>query len=291
MEGGGVTDKKSTPSISLGTRFPIKRVVLVALALLAVLLSVWLFVPRKLPPGISLTDSWVLRENQTGPIIGDLGGVPVSIPKPYAHFVEYDGDPHFMEKRIGPPPPRTHASKLASFGFEIRFPDMEPDTDKTKAEKKASTIQTTMWMRVGIDSHSAYGTGGDEALENYTAAIAETSAQRRYEPLPKETYGLSGFAPVITNSARKSPGGEWYDRNIYVHRDKNGLVDTYIECSNKTHSSARCKQYFNLRPAMRIHVWVNYRKDLLPQWREIQASVTQVILGFRVNQTSNNNPK
>lgn len=286
-----MTDKKSTPTIPQGTRLPIKRVVLAALALSVVFALAWLFVPGKLPPGISLADSWVLRENQTGPIVGDLGGVPVSIPKPYAHFVEYDGDPHFMDKRNEPPPPRTHASKLASFGFEIRFPDMEPDTEETKAEKKASTIQTTTWMRVGIDSHSAYGTGGDDFLEKMTAAIAEITPQRRYEPLPKEIYGLTGFAPVITDVARKKPAGESYDKNIYIHRDKNGRVDTYIKCSNRTHQATVCEQYFNMRPAMRIHVSVGYRKALLPQWREIQASVTQVILGFRVNQTSNDNPQ
>lgn len=289
MEDGGVTDKKSTPLIPPGTPFPIKRVILAALALSVVFAMAWLFIPRKLPPGISLADSWVFRENQTGPIIGDLGGVPVSIPKPYAHFVEYDGDPHFMEKRIGPPPPRTQNSKLASFGFEIRFPDMEPVTEKTKVEKKATTIQTTTWMRVGINSHSHYGTAGDESLDNYAARIAETTAQRRYEPLPKETYGLTGFAPVITDEARKKPAGDAYDRNIYIHRDKNGRVDTYIECSNRTHAAAPCEQYFNLRPDMRIQVSVGYRKGLLPQWREIQSSVTQVILGFRVNQTSNHN--
>lgn len=275
-------DRELTPP--LRTRSPVKRVVLVALALAAVLVSAWLFISGQLPPGISYANSAAVQESRTGPIIGDLGGVPVSIPRPYARFVEYDGDPHFMEKRKGLPPQRTQASKLASFGFEIRFPDMEPETEKTKAEKKASTIQKTMWMRVGINSHSAYGAGGDDFLEKQAAAIAETTAQRRYEPLPKETYGLSGFAPVITDLARMKPAGEWYDRNIYIHRDKDGRVDTYIQCSNKTHSAVRCKQYFNLKPAMRIHVTVNYRKALLPQWREIQASVTQVILGFRVNQ-------
>jgi hypothetical protein len=282
-------------SLTSLARSPIKRIVLAALALSVVFALAWLFIPGKLPPGILLSDSWVFRENQTGPIIGDLGGVPVSIPKTYAHFVEYDGDPHFLEKRIGPPPPRTQASKIASFGFEIRFPDMEPITEKTKAEKKASTIRTTMWMRVGINSHSHYGTGGDEALEKYTAAIAEPGAKRyRYEPLPKETHGLSGFTPVGTDLSRRNLGGggaDMSDENIYVHRDKNGRVDAYIECSNMTHSAARCEQYFILRPAMRIRVRVNYRKDLLPQWREIQASVTQAVLGFRVNQTSDNNPR
>lgn len=271
------------------------RLALVAVALSAIIISAWLFIPRRLPPSISLGDSWVFRENQSDSIIGDLGGVPVSIPKPYAHFVEYDGDPHFMEKRIGLTPSRTQTSKLTSFGFEIRFPDMAADTEEAKAEKEASTIQTTKWMRVGIASHSAYGAGGDESLEKYTSAITEPGRHRyRYEPLPTETQGLSGFTPVGTDLSRRNLGGggaDMSDQNIYVHRDKNGRVSTYIECGNMTHSADRCKQYFNLKPAMRVRVWVNYRKDLLPQWREIQTSVTKVILGFRVNPPSSNDPK
>ena len=57
-------------------------------------------------------------------MVGDLGGVPVAIPRHFANYVEYEGDPGFGEKRIGPRPERTHASKLTSFGFDVRFPDM-----------------------------------------------------------------------------------------------------------------------------------------------------------------------
>lgn len=296
---GGQTGKAAGPNDSgQGAKRPDliplarKRLIVAMIASAAVLLLVWLLVPKNLPAGQSLGDSWVIKENQSDPVIGDLGGVPVAIPKPYANFVEYDGDPHFMEKRKAPPPTRTQDSKLASFGFEIRFPDMEPVTAKTEAAKRNATIQTTMWMRVGIDSNSHYGAAGDQSLERYFEAIADPRAHRyRYEPLPNETYGLSGFTPVGTNLSRRNLGGggaDWNDKNIYVHRGQDGRVDTYIACSNMTHSAAVCEQHFSLLPAMRIRVSVSYRKDLLPQWREIQASVTQVILGFRINPYSNN---
>ena len=40
-------------------------------------------------------------------VIGDLGGMPVKIPRYFASYVEYDGDPGFGEKRPSSPPIRT----------------------------------------------------------------------------------------------------------------------------------------------------------------------------------------
>lgn len=236
-----------------------------------------------------LSDSWVLKENRNGPVIGDLGGVPVSIPKPYANFVEYDGDPHFMEKRKEPTPKRTYQSKLASFGFEVRYPDMAPVTDETSSEKRKANIHTTMWMRVGINSHSHYGGAGDDLLERKASAIWKANAHPYvYKPLATKVHGLTGFAPIGPDESKRLQqvgGADMNDVNIYFHRNEAGQVDTYIDCSNMAHAAAGCRQVFNLQPQMRIRVTVSYRRDLLPHWREIQNSVSKVILGFRVAQT------
>jgi hypothetical protein len=219
-------------------------------------------------------------------VIGDLGGVPVSIPKPYAHFVEYDGDPHFMEPRKGPPPKRTFQSRLRSFGFEIRYPDMAPLTDETEKQQKQENIYTTTWMRVGINTGSIYG--GDTTLAShlhYKLTLKQGFPPYRYEKLPDTAFGLIAYAPVgFDESKRTRPGGAGYnDRNIYFHRDQDGNVDTYIECSNVSHAAGECRLEFNLQPAMRAIVSVSFRKGLLPHWKEIQSSVAQVILGFRIN--------
>lgn len=248
---------------------------------------VWLSAPAKPDRIEHLSDSWVLKENRNGPVIGDLGGVPVSIPKPYANFVEYDGDPNFMEKRKEPAPKRTYESKLASFAFEVRYPDMAPVTDENAAEKRKENIHTTMWMRVGVDSHSHYGGAGDEFLEKEVMAIFDPKAHRYpYQPLPEKVHGLTGYFPVGADESKRlqqAGGADWNDKNLYFHRDEAGRVDAYIECGNMAHSADRCKLFFNLKPNIRVRVWVNFRRDLLPNWREIQNSVSKVILGFRVN--------
>lgn len=269
-----------------------KRIFLVSFAMLSALILTWLVVPSKPRPIQNLGDSWVFRENQTAPIIGDLGGVPVSISKPYAHFVEYDSDPHFMEQRKGPPPKHTFQSKLRSFGFEIRYPDMAALTDETAKQQRLETIYTTTWMRVGINSNSYYGSAGDAFLETKIAAIPAGNYYR-YKELPGRVHDLSGYTPLGIDKSRRGYGvlvdgkvADMNDENIYFHRDQDGKADAYIKCSNMLHEAASCELKFNMLPTMRAHVSVSFRKELLPHWKEIRSSVTQVILGFRVHPSS-----
>jgi hypothetical protein len=97
-----------------------------------------------------LANSRMSQEAQVGPTIGDLGGLPVSIPPRIARFVEYEGDPHFLEPRHGPRPVRTFESKLRSFGFEVRFPDMALVHDETPEQKREIHSFNTMWLSVGV---------------------------------------------------------------------------------------------------------------------------------------------
>lgn len=256
---------------------------------LSLLLLIWISASSRPEVIRNLDESWVLRENRNGPVIGDLGGVPVSIPRPYANLVEYDGDPNFMEKRKGPPPRRTFQSRLRSFAFEIRYPDMAALTDETAKQKKLENSYTTMWLRVGLSSGSDYGS--PEVLERHISRkinLKQTFPPYRYEKLPDPAFGLTVYAPVgFDEATRHSPsGGDYNDKNVYFHRNQDGKADAYIECSNAVHAGASCRLKFNLAPVMRANVSVSFRKGLLPHWQEIQSSVTQVILGFRAEPSS-----
>lgn len=273
-----------------------KRVTIVAGTAICLLTLAWLFFSASPRTGLSIANSLVLKEKQASLVIGHLGGSPVTIPQAYAHFVEYDGDPHFMEPRKSPPPERTFQSGISSFGFEIRFPDMAVASNKPEAEVQKADIHTTMWMRVGVLSNSTYGSSGDDAFERAVNMIplSETAPDFKltkyyFQRIPGKTYGLDGLTPVGADESRRAigqRGADMRDKNIYFHRGTDGNVDTYIECSNMTHLAARCEQKFNLRPAIRAHVSVDYRKELLPQWKQIQDSVSTVILGFRSNPQS-----
>lgn len=232
--------------------------------------------------------SWS-HKKLTEPVVGDLGGVPVAVPRPFARFVEYGADPHFMERKGWSVPERTFQSKLRSFGFEVRYPDMASVEVKTPAEKD---IHTTMWMRVGINTGENYGI--DDSLDyrkksrinsNYPC----TSKCFTYVPLPEKTYDLTGYTPtgsgvdVEKRSINFGRGTDMRDKNIYYYEDDSGHVTTFIECSNRAHAAAPCTQFFNLNPLMKAHVTVSYRKGLLPHWQQIQQSVTELIYSFETN--------
>lgn len=262
------------------------------------LFAAWAWLNIKITNFYLLTNSWISKENQTGPVIGDLGGIPVMIPHEFAHFVEYEGDPHFMEQRKGPAPKRTVQSKLRSFGYEVRFPDMLGVTKETWSEKNKAKPADTNWMRVGIDYFGSNPTPTlglqiklDEIPTKKWNAVHIPSDpainwrdKHGYTLSPNLIYGLKVYEVYGYDDTKrdKIPGNDISDENIYFQVDLQGKVDTYIRCSNIRQDFAPCQQYFYLSNAKYTEISVSYRIGFLPQWQEIQAAVTQQILGFAV---------
>lgn len=246
-----------------------------------------------------VVNSWVSNGNKPGPTIGDLGGIQVSIPHPIARFVEYEGDPHFLEPRKGPRPVRTFQSKLRSFGFEVRFPDRALLTDKTFGDKHKSNIYNTMWLGVGVNVapyHNALGLKRQVDAIPYPSQVHESEAapglpartwkeEHGYIRSPKPLYGLVVNEVQGYDEAKryKFPGVDTGDENIYYHVDESGNVDAYIWCSNIKHDAAPCEHSFILPQAKNTMIEVGYRIGLLPYWHEIQEAVGDTILGFAVS--------
>ena len=285
----------------------LKRIIFTLLTVILLLViggGIFLYIGMK--PYRQLAGSWIFKENQNGAVIGDLGGIPVSIPHHFARFVEYQDDPHFLEPRKGPAPIRTEQSKLRSFGFEVRFPDMAPLTDATREEKRKSNIFNTMWLHVGVDvapwnnelglkrsvdaipSPSKIWVVGDMGPGLPARTWKEPHGYLRSDNL---LYGLVVNEVQGYDEAKryKFPGVDGSDKNIYYHVDKQGKVDTYIECSNVKHDAAPCEQYFILPTVNNTMVKVLYRIGFLPQWTEIQDSVSKVMLGFAVDPKNKDN--
>jgi hypothetical protein len=215
--------------------------------------------------------------------IGHLGGVPVSIPKEFAKFLEYDGDPGFLEKRKEPAPKRTFESGICSFGFDIRYPDMMPVNAQTWEEKRKAHRYTTMWVHVGVRSNSAYQDRSKARMAISAKALLKSEALLyHHEKQQEKVHGLTAYIPTKVDLSRREMGSN-LDRNVYFHYLKNGDVDAYIACSNRNHEAAPCSHRFDLAPELKVSVDVSYRKGMLPYWREIQDGVSKVLLGFRVD--------
>jgi hypothetical protein len=230
-------------------------------------------------------------------LVGDLGGMPVRIDRHIVRLVEYDGDPGWGPPRKGPPPERTHASRLASFGFHVRYPDMRSLDD---AEMRADyeryhpimkpveygLSEINPWLRGGIQSGSSYP-GHGFLNRRYVALLDPTqqSVNGKYVPEPSSIKGLdlfihSGNHPYSGLPLRYEAGGD----DTYVRRTPQGKVTTYIRCGYRsgTERLAWCEQTWSMESHdLGMVVNVMYRPGLLPQWQDIQTKVSQFILDFK----------
>lgn len=230
-------------------------------------------------------------------LVGDLGGMPVRIDRHIVRLVEYDGDPGWGDARKGPPPERTHASRLASFGFYVRYPDMRSlNEPEMRADfERYHPIMKPMeyglrdkdpWLNGGISSGNRYP--GHGFLDRLYAALLDPTQQSTlgaYLPEPTPIKGLdlfirSGNHPHNGTPMRYEAGNS----DTYVHRTREGQVTTYIRCGyqSTTQRPTSCTQEWSMEEFdLNIVVEITYRHGLLPLWQDIQAKVSQFILDFK----------
>ncbi|MDR3352677.1 MAG: hypothetical protein LBO00_06725 [Zoogloeaceae bacterium] len=154
-------------------------------------------------------------------VVGDLGGMKVVIPRHYAEYVEYDGDPAaFSGKRKGPTPERTFNSRLRSFGMDVRFPDMKGlENFQIRTEKRKQSIHENMWLSVGIMAGESYA--GDGFLDRRASYIYKPGEYwwNNYKRLPDDFHGLEVYVVADLDPRTGKPGWESTDTlDVYIHR-------------------------------------------------------------------------
>lgn len=246
------------------------------------------------------------RYAKTEVVIGDLGGVPVKIPRHFAEFLEYDGDPGFGEKRKGSRPERTYQSKIASFGFDVRYPDKAgKSTEALRQDFKAQNIFMTTWFDVGIRAGDFYP--GDGFIQYSTERVLTPELwgiDRHKQPEhhwvrePKLLHGLTvyyhpGVDPLTGKLWREyslSTGQAWDAEDLFVYWDKSNKAIARISCSNRRTHSAPCRHHFSMEPDMKVEVYMSYRRGMLEHWREIQMIARETLLSFKVAPPTQNTP-
>ncbi|MBP9712797.1 MAG: hypothetical protein KBD60_03785 [Sterolibacterium sp.] len=229
-------------------------------------------------------------------VVGDLGGMKMTIPRYYAEYVEYDGDPGFGEKRKGARPERTFDSRLRSFGMDVRFPDMKGLVDaQTREDKRRQPLREDSWLYVGITAGEHYpGDGSLDRLTNGHLFHAYTPESKRYwgdtyMRLPEPVFGLEAYVLSGTDPRTGKPARESEDTNdVYIHRLPSGKVDAFIDCGRTfvPGGVARCDMYYSLEPKAHVGVNASFRRGLLPEWQQIQQSSRELLLSFEVKDSS-----
>lgn len=220
-------------------------------------------------------------------VIGDLGGMPVKISRFVAEYVEYEGDPGWSGPRKGPPPERTFASRLMSFGFEVRYPDMAMlNTKAMWDDKRSYNIYNTPWISVGITTGPHYpGRGFMNRPHVSNGQLKDSYWWNSYAELKPRRFGLTEYRLSGKDPRTGQPARDARDADvIYLYRDRTGEVTTQIICRNVPHEAAPCTQTWDMgRHGVDAEVRLLYRRGLMEHWHELQHKVTQVILGFRAD--------
>lgn len=216
--------------------------------------------------------------------VGDLGGMPVRIPYYFANYLECEGDPSWGESRSGFSPQRSYQSKITSFGFDVRYPDMVGlMNDEMYKNQRSYTIYNTPWMSVGVNAWSHFD-GGHQGLENRVRALDRDSSYfwSNFELLSEKKFGLETYAVKVEEG--QNPTLIRTDENakdIYVYRHpKTHKVETYISCGHSKIGQASCKQTFDLTEDLQVRVYFKYRREELANWQEMQIAVKKLVLSF-----------
>lgn len=222
--------------------------------------------------------------------IGDLGGVPVDMPKNLVHFVSYNGDPTFGNKREHPKPMRTYDSKINSFGFDLRYTDNTMLDTTNKALKSAyrrddrKNLGDNPWVSVSIHS------GDRVTVPNPVHRIGygtlnpskEAGLAHEYEPLNEIQFGLEVYAPPGIDPTTHKPWREdRYAKDVFLRRDKTGQIITHIECSNRDVPRPPCTHFFDLGPQRNLSISAHYSRYNLADWQKIENLVRQQLLSFQ----------
>ena len=221
-------------------------------------------------------------------VIGDLGGVPVEIPRDSVRLVEYNGDPDWGEDFEGAVPKRTYESKISSFGFDVRYTDgalydgvVGKVSDEYEAQKNLSD---SPWVSVGVNSGNRYyGSGGIDRIGQGTInARPDEHPVYTYAKLPNTQFGLEVYAPPGIDPKNNTPWREDRDaEDVFIQQNDKGIITTYIECSNRDVERPPCTHYFDLEPEMGLDVYVSYSRYVLKDWQQIEQVVREALLGFK----------
>jgi len=225
---------------------------------------------------------------QQGIVIGDLGGVPVEMPRESVHLLQYNGDPGWGEARVGPIPERTYESKIFSFGFDIRYTDGTiydgPNGKMHRDYKQQEGLPDSPWVSVGVISGEYYhGPGGIDRIGSGTLSYSPNNGPAStYAKLPETQFGLEVYAPPGIDPKTDTPWREnKYAEDVFIQRDDAGVITTYIECSNRDVRRPPCVHMFDLEPEMGLHVRVSYSRHVLKDWQQIEQVVRAAVLDFR----------
>lgn len=226
-------------------------------------------------------------------LIGNLGGKPVNLPSTKVDLVGYDDSPGWDAEKIKNynPPPRTYASVIESFGFEMRYTDglvrelyyKAPQYSEQQYQAQKN-LTDSPWSYVGVCAGKCYNEKGfNTSFKGILRQFSIRPSQYRYQKVPETLYELDVYAPPGIDP---KTGIAWRDHpdaeDMYVYKNAQGEVTTIIKCFNRKVKRQTCVQTFNLDSAMKVTLRVMFLRHHLADWQKIQSESKKAVESFVV---------
>jgi len=247
------------------------------------------------------------------PTVGNMNGIELTIPASFRGYSpEYKGES--VWRPLPDPPERTHKSKLDSFHLVVIRPYMENHKQKENmaARHANKKINDSAKEKISIEVQTLFENKPSESVKGI---IADSKAhgvylypffdalklgytrqkQDDYEKKFDELLKLNVITPIGPHAHEVYSGNTIYywdgDVRIYPNDDPldylphniKGKVNTIIECPNsniKVSHYDRCTQYYEI-PELGARVTLNYDRQMLPYWRDMQQKSQSLILSFK----------
>ena len=211
-------------------------------------------------------------------IVGNINGVPVKIPSGVApiNIPAYDDTPSMFspEWKTYKPHKRTYKDNLRSFGFEFKYPENKLFSSDVNYSQYRE--ETHKWMDAGVQ---AWKTSVPDTFEKFFRR--KINANRGFsedDPLGKQgnhynktnqtLYGLQVYEVNQDVLKRRTHIGDW---DIFVHRNNDGEVIAFIECSTKNDvPHPPCTHHYPLSDFNGARGTLRYDRHHLEHWQEIQ---------------------
>ena len=217
-------------------------------------------------------------------VVGTLGGMKVRIPWHFVNLMEFSGEP--TDWKGGPKSPVSRPAgatrDIASFGFEVRYPDMAGlSTPALRSDHDQRPFKVNPWMDVTITSGDLYR---PRALAAMASAIREPLSDAPYLKAASDVDTLERHVAQGVNPKTKQPARlDLLNPDVYLAFDPPGQASAVIRCSNTEIGRQACVHAFVLEPQARVFVQVRYGRDMLPEWQDIQRRTRALLLGFRID--------
>jgi hypothetical protein len=194
-------------------------------------------------------------------IIGDLGGMPISVSSSIVgeHGVKYADS--WMVLRQKPLPARTYQSRLIALNFNMRFTDRALLTKKeTELLNSSTNVTETPLLEVGIYADIRYKDG---ALKHLHYLFNENSKNKELffslDDLKQKIYGLSA-SQLLVKLSRTGEQGPTYitPKRAFFAGDEKTKLKTSIYCANPKNETTQCVQGWGM-DEQEVQIFVQVR--------------------------------